>query len=93
MNELIESTPMERLLAMTDDEIIEYVNSQLLLISGQNFLDFEPLDDLTILDAWQRRVNRETRRLNDFLNSFYSINTEPNLMVVQLGAFTLIIPL
>ena len=93
INEVISEIELGRVLFMTEQELIEFTNGLLLLESGVDLMSFEPPNDSEILRAWETRANIAQRQLRNYVNSFYSINTEPNLVLLQFDVFDIIIRL
>ena len=90
LTDLVNQTDLARVILMDEGELISFTNGQLSLQSGQDLLEFEPPDDNTILAAWAERFRRAQQQL---LLARYSINTDPNLIVIPIGDFDLVIPL
>ena len=90
LTDLVNETQLARVMFMDEGELIAFTNSQLSLQSGQDLLDFEPPSDSAILAAWAERFRLAQQQL---VLARYSINTDPNLIVIPIGDFDLVIPL
>ena len=88
--EFVNETQLARVIFMDEGELIAFTNSQLSLQSGQDLLDFEPPSDSAILAAWAERFQRANQQL---ILARYSLNTDPNLIVIPIGDYDLIVPL
>ena len=88
--EFVNGTQLARVVFMDQGELIAFTNSQLSLQSGQDLLDFEPPSDSAILAAWAERFQRANQQL---ILARFSLNTDPNLIVIPIGDYDLIVPL
>ena len=88
--EFVNETQLVRVMFMDQGELITFTNSQLSLQSGLDLLEFQPPSDSEILAAWAERFQRANQQL---ILARFSLNTDPNLIVIPIGDYDLIVPL